>query len=128
MEATEERVCETLSGAKLAAEVLLADCDEECAVFAVFFANYSTFLAAPGIYLGDLYVKPHLRGKGVGLALLRRVAGIAVERGCGRVEWGVLDWNDPAIRFYKNFGAEPFEAGPNTGWLGKRSRDSHSGA
>jgi GNAT superfamily N-acetyltransferase len=104
--ATEERLRKTLFGAKPAAEVLLADREGACAGFAVFFATYSTFLARPGIYLEDLYVKPHVRGKGVGSALLQRLAAIAVERGCGRVEWGVLDWNEPSIQFYKNLGAE----------------------
>ena len=107
--ATEEPLRETLFGAKPAAEVLLADCEGECAGFAVFFTTYSTFLAQPGIYLEDLYVKPHGRGKGVGSALLQRLAGIAVERGCGRVEWEVLDWNEPSIQFYKNLGAEPLQ-------------------
>ena len=105
--ATEERLRETLFGAKPAAEVLLADWGRECAGFAVFFATYSTFLAQPGIYLEDLYVKPHVRGKGVGSALLQGLARIAVDRGCGRVEWAVLDWNEPSIQFYKNLGAEP---------------------
>ena len=105
--ATEGRLRETLFGAKPAAEVLLAHWDEECAGFAVFFANYSTFLAQPGLYLEDLYVKPHLRGKGIGLALLKRLAGIAAERDCGRMEWEVLDWNQPSIRFYKKLGAAP---------------------
>jgi GNAT superfamily N-acetyltransferase len=109
VEATEERLRETLFGARPAAEVLLADCERECAGFAVFFATYSTFLAQPGIYLEDLYVKPHMRGKGVGSALLQRLARIAVERGCGRIEWGVLDWNESSIRFYKNLGAEPLQ-------------------
>ena len=104
--ATEERLRKTLFGAKPAAEVLLADREGACAGFAVFFATYSTFLARPGIYLEDLYVKPHVRGKGVGSALLQRLAAIAVERGCGRVEWGVLDWNEPSIQFYKKLGAE----------------------
>ncbi|HTX37931.1 MAG TPA: GNAT family N-acetyltransferase [Bryobacteraceae bacterium] len=105
--ATEGRLRETLFGARPAAEVLLADSKEECAGFAVFFANYSTYLAQPGIYLEDLYVKAHARGRGVGSALLRRVAAIAIERGCARVEWGVLDWNQASIRFYRNLGAEP---------------------
>jgi GNAT superfamily N-acetyltransferase len=105
--ATEERLRETLFGSKSAAEVLLADYECECAGFAVFFASYSTFLAQPGIYLEDLYVKPHRRGRGVGSALLQRLAEIALERGCGRVEWGVLDWNEPSVKFYENLGAEP---------------------
>ena len=107
--ATREQLRETLFGAKPTAEVLLAHWDRECAGFAVFFATYSTFLARPGLYLEDLYVKPHLRGKGIGLALLKRLAGIATERGCGRLEWEVLDWNEPAIGFYKKLGAEPLE-------------------
>ena len=107
VEATEARLRETLFGARPAAEVLLAEWDRECAGFAVFFANYSTFVAQPGIYLEDLYVQPHIRGKGVGSALLQRVVAIAVERGCGRLEWEVLDWNEPSIQFYKSLGAEP---------------------
>jgi GNAT superfamily N-acetyltransferase len=107
--ATPERLRETLFGVKPAAEVLLAHWDRECAGFAVFFATYSTFLAQPGLYLEDLYVKPHLRGNGVGLALLRRLAEVASERGCARLEWGVLDWNEPAIRFYKKLGAVPMD-------------------
>ncbi|SRR5581483_6020316 len=107
--ATEERLRETLFGPKPAAEVLLAHWDRECAGFAVFFATYSTFLAQPGLYLEDLYVKLHLRGKGIGLALLKRLAELAIERGCGRLEWGVLDWNQPAIRFYERLGAVPMK-------------------
>jgi GNAT superfamily N-acetyltransferase len=107
--ATEEQLRKTLFGIKPAAEVLLAHNERECAGFAVFFATYSTFLAQPGLYLEDLYVKPHLRGHGIGLALLRRLAGIAAERGCGLVEWGVLDWNQPSIEFYKKLGAVPMD-------------------
>lgn len=103
--ATEEQLRSTLFGARPAAEVLLANWNEEPVGFALFFPNYSTFLAQPGIYLEDLYVKPHARGKGAGLALLIELAGIAVERGCGRVEWAVLNWNEPSIRFYKKLGA-----------------------
>jgi len=105
--ATEERLRETLFGAKPAAEVLLAHYDLECAGFALFFPTYSTFLAQPGIYLEDLYVKPQLRGKKIGLTLLERLAKIAAERGCGRMEWSVLNWNEPSIRFYKELGAAP---------------------
>ena len=105
--ATEDLLRETLFGSKPAAEVLLAYQDLECAGFALFFPNYSTFLARPGIYLEDLFVKPHLRGKGIGFALLIRLAEIAHERGCGRMEWEVLDWNEPSIQFYKKLGAEP---------------------
>jgi GNAT superfamily N-acetyltransferase len=107
--ATEEQLRETLFGAKPSAEVLLAYGEQECAGYAVFFATYSTFVAQPGIYLEDLYVKPHLRGHGIGLALLRRLARIAMERGCGRVEWGVLAWNQPSIEFYRRLGAVPMD-------------------
>ena len=109
VEATPERLRDTLFGSKPAAEVALAHWDSECAGFAVFFATYSTFLAQPGLYLEDLYVKPHLRGHGIGLALLRHLAGIAVERGCGRLEWEVLNWNRPAIEFYEKLGAAPLD-------------------
>src|SRR5437660_8487784 len=109
VEATQERLRDTLFGVKPAAEVLLAHWDRECAGFAVFFATYSTFLSLPGLHLEDLYVKPHLRGKGIGLALLRRLARTAAERGCGRLEWCVLDWNQPAIQFYRKLGAVPLE-------------------
>ena len=107
--ATEGRLRETLFGTKPAAEVLLAHWERECAGFAVFFATYSTFLAQPGLYLEDLYVKPHLQGKGIGSALLKHVARIATERGCGRLEWGVLNWNLPSIQFYKKLGAVPLD-------------------
>jgi GNAT superfamily N-acetyltransferase len=107
--ANQERLRGTLFGMNPAAEVLLAYWDRECAAFAVFFTTYSTFLAQPGLYLEDLYVKPHLRGKGVGLALLKHLASIATERGCGRLEWGVLNWNQPAIRFYQKLGAFPMD-------------------
>ncbi len=103
--ATEEGLRATLFGEKPAAEVLLAMVGDECAGFALFFASYSTFLARAGIYLEDLFVKPHQRGKGIGFALLRRLAQVAEERGCGRVEWDVLDWNEPSIGFYKSLGA-----------------------
>jgi len=107
--ATEEQLRETLFGTRPAAEVLLAHWDGECAGFAVFFATYSTFLAQPGLYLEDLYVKPHLRGKGIGLALLQHLARVATERGYGRMEWGVLDWNQPSIQFYEKLGAVPMD-------------------
>ena len=103
--ATPERLRETLFGSRPSADVLLARWDGECAGFAVFFETYSTFLAQPGLYLEDLYVKPHFRGRGIGYALLRRLARIARERGCGRLEWEVLDWNEPSIQFYKKLGA-----------------------
>lgn len=107
--ATEQQIRQTLFGAYPAAEVLLAYYGPECAGFALFFPNYSTFLARPGLYLEDLFVKPHLRGKGIGLALLARLAAIATQRGCGRLEWQVLDWNEPSIQFYKQLGAIPMD-------------------
>jgi GNAT superfamily N-acetyltransferase len=103
--ANEQNLRDTLFREPPAAEVLLASLQEESVGFAVFFTNYSTFLAKPGIYLEDLFVKPHARGKGIGKALLARLARLAIERGCGRIEWSVLDWNKPSIRFYESLGA-----------------------
>jgi len=103
--ATEDRLAQTLFGARPAAEVQLAFVDGEPAGFALFFHNYSTFLAQPGIYLEDLFVEPRFRGRGVGRALLTRLAALAVARECGRLEWSVLDWNTDAIGFYERLGA-----------------------
>jgi GNAT superfamily N-acetyltransferase len=103
---TEEKLEQTLFGAKPAAEALLAYLNDEPAGFALFFQNYSTFLAQPGLYLEDLFVKPELRRRGVGQALFRKLAQIACERGCGRFEWSALDWNTPAIQFYERMGAK----------------------
>jgi GNAT superfamily N-acetyltransferase len=100
---------EVLFGAKPAAEVLLALEGGEPVGFAVYFFNFSTWLGRPGLYLEDLFVRPNLRGKGYGRALLERLARIAHERGCGRMEWAVLDWNEPAIQFYKKLGAQPMD-------------------
>ena len=105
--ATEALLRETLFSARPVAEVILAFSDEEAAGFALFFHNYSTFLARPGVYLEDLFVFPKFRGRGLGRVLLSRLARIAVDRGCGRLEWSVLDWNVDAIRFYRSVGAEP---------------------
>jgi len=96
----------TLFGARPAAEVVLAFDGENVVGFAVFFANFSTFLGKPGLYLEDLYVRPEFRGRGHGRALLRHLATLALERGCGRFEWTVLDWNESAIEFYRRQGAE----------------------
>jgi GNAT superfamily N-acetyltransferase len=98
---------EALFGPKRSAEVLLALEEGEPAGFAVYFYNFSTWLGRPGLYLEDLFIRPSVRGKGYGRALLERLAQIAQERGCGRMEWAVLDWNDPAIQFYRKLGAEP---------------------
>jgi|SRR5438067_13530784 len=107
--ATEAGLREVLFGAKRSAEVLLASENGEAVGFAVYFYNFSTWLGRPGLYLEDLFVRPALRGKGYGRALLERLAQIAKDRGCGRMEWAVLDWNDPAIQFYRKLGAEPME-------------------
>jgi GNAT superfamily N-acetyltransferase len=107
--ATEQQIRDTLFGPRPAAEVLLAESNDEWVGFALFFPTYSTFLAQPGLYLEDLYVKPHARGKGFGTALLAELAKIAVSRGYGRVEWAVLDWNEPSIGFYKKLGAVPMD-------------------
>lgn len=103
--ATEEGLRETLFGGSRSAEVLIGCVDGVPAGFAVFFHNYSTFLARPGMYLEDLFVRPDHRGRGLGRALITAVARLAVERGCGRYEWTVLDWNTPAIEFYRGLGA-----------------------
>ena len=105
--ATEDRLRETLFGARPAAEVVIAEDAGEPVGFALFFHNYSTFLAQPGIYLEDLYVRPAARDRGVGRALLAHLARLARERDCGRLEWWVLDWNESAIRFYRSLGAQP---------------------
>jgi GNAT superfamily N-acetyltransferase len=107
--ATEERLRDSLFGSPRFAEVIIGEEDGRAVGFALFFHNYSTFLAQPGIYLEDLFVKPEARGRGYGKALLARLAQLAVERGCGRVEWAVLDWNAPSIAFYKALGAEPMD-------------------
>ena len=107
--ATEEQLRATLFGPRPAAEVLIAEWNGTPAGFALFFHNYSTFLAQPGIYLEDLFVDVDKRGNGIGRALLIRLAQIAVERGCGRLEWSVLDWNEPSIGFYKKLGAKPMD-------------------
>jgi GNAT superfamily N-acetyltransferase len=104
-EANEESLHEALFGARPAAEALVAERDGRIVGYALFFHNFSTFLSRRGLYLEDLYVQPALRGSGLGTALLRRVAAIAVERRCGRFEWSVLDWNQPAIDFYTKLGA-----------------------
>jgi GNAT superfamily N-acetyltransferase len=107
--ATEEGLRAELFGSRPVAEVVLAYLSGEPVGFALFFHNFSTFLAKPGIYLEDLFVDPTQRGKGVGKALLIHLAKIARERGCGRFEWSVLDWNQPALDFYKSLGAVPLD-------------------
>jgi GNAT superfamily N-acetyltransferase len=99
----------SLFGSRRVAEVLIAEYGGATAGFALFFHNFSTFLGKPGIYLEDLFIKPEFRGKGIGREVLAFLARLAVERGCGRLEWAVLDWNTPAIDFYKRLGARPME-------------------
>jgi GNAT superfamily N-acetyltransferase len=107
--ATEEQVMDVLFGKRPAAEVLLAFEGKLAVGFAVYFYNFSTWLGRPGLYLEDLFVKPEKRGKGYGRALLVSLAKIALERNCGRMEWAVLDWNEPAIKFYRSLGAKPMD-------------------
>lgn len=107
--ASEEKLRATLFSDNPAAEVIIASIDGKPKGFALFFHNYSTFLAQRGMYLEDLFVRPDARGKGVGFALLSELARIAVERECGRLEWAVLDWNQLAIDFYKRIGATPLD-------------------
>lgn len=105
----EDQLREHLFGARPFAEVLLADDAGAVAGFALFFHNFSTFRGQPGVYLEDLFVRPECRGRGHGKALLAAVARLAVERGCGRIDWTVLDWNEPALRFYRALGAVPLD-------------------
>ena len=105
--ATEDSLLKVLFGEKPSAEVRLALERNDAVGFAVFFHNFSTWLGRPGLYLEDLFVKPEHRGKGYGRALLVELAQIARDRGCGRMEWAVLDWNEPAIQFYRKLGAKP---------------------
>ena len=107
--ASQARLAESLFGARPEAEVLIAEADGRPAGFALFFHNYSTFLAKQGIYLEDLFVKPEFRGRGIGKALLTHLARLAGERNCGRLEWSVLDWNRDAIRFYESLGAKAMD-------------------
>jgi GNAT superfamily N-acetyltransferase len=104
---TEELLQEHLFGPRPAAEALIGSIDGTLFGFALYFQSFSTFLCKPGIYLEDIYVRPEARGRGLGKALLRAVARIAVERDCGRLEWAALNWNAPAIGFYRKLGAVP---------------------
>jgi GNAT superfamily N-acetyltransferase len=119
MVADEAKLDATLFGAHPAAEVLLAEVGGKPVGFALFFATYSTFLAKPGLYLEDLFVEPEARGHGVGVALMSALARITVERGWGRFEWAVLDWNKPSIEFYASLGAIP-----QSSWIVNRMIDA----
>ena len=107
--ATPGLINKALFGEHPTAEAVIAEWQEQPAGFALFFHNFSTWLGKPGLYLEDLFVPESMRGKGIGKALLLHLAGIARERGCGRMEWSVLDWNTPAIDFYKALGAKPMD-------------------
>lgn len=106
--ATEEILKESLFERKMA-EVLIGEYENKPVAFALFFHNFSTFLGRPGIYLEDLYVKPEMRGKGIGKIMLSFLAQLAIDRNCGRLEWWCLDWNEPSIQFYKKIGATPMD-------------------
>lgn len=107
--ATPELIHAALFGERPTAEAVIAEWDGMPAGFALWFHNFSTWLGKPGLYLEDLFVRESMRGKGIGKALLLHLAGIARERGCGRMEWSVLDWNTPAIDFYKSLGAQAMD-------------------
>ena len=115
VEATEQSLAQALFGDAPAAEALIAEADGESVGFALFFHNFSTWTGKRGLYLEDLYVTPAARGTGAGKALLAALAGIAIDRGCARFEWSVLDWNTPAIEFYQAIGAVP-----QNGWTVQR--------
>lgn len=106
---TEGLVREALFGERPSAEAVIGYYEDAPVGFALFFHNYSTFSGRPGLYLEDLYVRPEMRGRGLGRALLVYLAQVARSRGCGRMEWAVLDWNEPAIKFYKSLGAHPMD-------------------
>lgn len=106
--ATEETLMNSLFKQK-AAEVIIGEYENQPVSFALFFHNFSTFLGRPGIYLEDLYVKPEMRGKGIGKLMLSFLGKLAIERGCGRLEWWCIDWNKPSIEFYKSMGAIPMD-------------------
>ena len=107
--ATSDDLARHLFGDRPAAEVLIAEVAGEPVGFALFFPTFSTFRGQPGLYLEDLFVRPEHRGQGIGKALLASVAKLAVDRGCGRLEWAVLDWNTPSIEFYRSQGAVPMD-------------------
>ena len=107
--ATEESIRVSLFGERPLAEVVIGEWKDEPVSFALFFHNFSTFLGRPGLYLEDLYVKESMRGKGIGRVMLSYLAFLASERKCGRFEWSVLDWNEPAIKVYRSIGAKPLD-------------------
>ncbi len=119
VQATEPLLHEALFGSQPACEVLMAEMGSDTVGYALYFHNFSTFVGRKGLYLEDIYVRPERRGAGIGRALLSALAGIALERNCGRMEWSVLDWNESAIRFYRSLGAELMD-----GWTTCRLNES----
>jgi len=115
VEATPEMLERCLFGTERCAEALIGEFSGEAVGYAIFFTTFSTFTGRPGIYLEDIYVRSRWRNQGLGKALLKQVASIAVQRGCARMEWAVLDWNQPAIDFYRSLDAQPL-----TEWIGQR--------
>ena len=128
MPADEDGLRETLFGERRYAEAVIGEVDGDAVGFALYFHSYSTFLGKPGLYLEDLFVKPEHRGRGFGGALLRHVGGVAVERDCGRLEWAVLDWNEPAIGFYRKLGASPMDEWTTYRMTGEALRKLAEGA
>lgn len=115
VKANRETIEQSLFGQDSVTQALICEQDGKAIGYAVYFFNYSTWLAKHGLYLEDLYITPEARGTGAGKAMLQRLAKTAVERGCGRFEWSVLDWNEPAIQFYQSLGAKP-----QNEWVGYR--------
>ena len=113
----EAMLAEALFGQRRACEALIAQRSGATVGFALFFTTFSTFLCKPGLYLEDLFVEPAHRGAGIGKALLAALAALARDRGCGRLEWRVLDWNEPSIRFYQSLGARPVEGWTRYRWV-----------
>ena len=125
--ATEEDIAASLGDPGTTTEAVICECAGEPVGFALYFLSFSTWLGRNGLYLEDLYVSPEHRGRGFGKALLVHLAGLAVERGCGRFEWNVLDWNEPAIRFYESLGARPLGEWVGYRLEGRALRDLASG-
>lgn len=125
--ATPEILAETLFGDKAYAEVLIGEYDGTPVAYALFFHSFSTFHGRPGIYLEDVYVQPAMRGRGIGKLIMRTLAQLALERGCARFEWSVLDWNAPSIAFYRALGAQPMEGWTVQRVTGRALRDLAAG-
>jgi GNAT superfamily N-acetyltransferase len=133
VKATEDSLREALFGARPAAEAIVAEVEGRTVGYALYFTTYSTFVGRSGLYLEDLYVQPAVRGQGIGKQLLARVAAVAIERNCGRLEWAVLDWNQPSIEFYERLGASAMDdwtiyrmTGESLAALGKSAASSYT--